>query len=93
MSGSRSDLVFRNVEARVEDPVGTWPTEALETALARGGLEEWRRIAAAIREDPWGPVALAVESILGYSRPYGVDLLMERVITAARAGGGRDRHR
>ena len=83
-----SDLVFRNVDASVDDPVETWPVEAVKTAMDRGGLEEWRGIAAAIRREPWGPVARSVESILGYSRPCGVDLLPERVITAARAGDG-----
>ena len=80
-----SGLVFRDVDASVDDPVETWPTEALETAMERGGLAEWRRIPAAVRRDPWGLVATAVESILTYSRPYGVDLLVERVIAAARA--------
>lgn len=74
----------------MDDPVETWPVEALETAMDRGGLQEWRRIAAAIRRQPWGPVAESVGSILTYSRPYGVDLLLERVIATARAGDGSD---
>ncbi len=88
---SSSDLAFRNVDARVDDPVETWPTEALETAMERGGLPEWRRIAAAVRREPWGHVATTVESILTYTRPYGVDVLLERVITAAREQGTGER--
>lgn len=88
-SDRTGDLAFRNVDASVEDPVETWPTEAVEAAMARGGLPEWRRIAAAVRREPWGPVATTVESILTYTRPYGVDLLMERVITAARSPAPR----
>lgn len=76
---------FRNVDADAADPVRTWPQEAILAALERGGLSQWRRIAAEIRQAPWGPVARAVEEILTYSRPYGVAGLMERAIAQARA--------
>jgi DNA-binding transcriptional regulator YiaG len=79
-----SELVFRNVEGSPADPVSKWPLEAIQTALERGGLAHWRRLAAAIRTDPWGPVARRVEEVLGYSRPYGVDLAFERTISRAR---------
>lgn len=78
-------LAFRNVEASPDDPVAEWPLEAIETALARGGLAHWRRLAEAIVDDPWGPVARQVEEVLTYSRPYGVAEVMERVIADARA--------
>ena len=78
-------LAFRNVNARVEDPVETWPQEAVLAALERGSLSHWRRIARALGEDPWGPVARAVEEILTYSRPYGVAELMETALADARA--------
>jgi DNA-binding transcriptional regulator YiaG len=77
-------LAFRNVDASPDDPVSEWPQEAIQTALERGGLSHWRRLAAAIRADPWGPVARAVEEVLTYSRPYGVAPLMERVVARAR---------
>jgi DNA-binding transcriptional regulator YiaG len=82
-------LAFRNVDAAVSDPVDSWPQEALQAALERGDLRHWRRIAAEIRASPWGPVARAVEEILGYSRPYGVAGLMERAIKAAREQAAR----
>lgn len=75
---------FRNVTADPHDDVESWPYEALVTALERGGLQEWRRIAAAINAQPWGNVARAIEAHLGYARPYGVAPLMERAIAAAR---------
>jgi ribosome-binding protein aMBF1 (putative translation factor) len=62
-----------------------WPQEALQTALERGGLTDWRRIAAAVREDPWGPVSRRVEEVLTYSRPYGVAPALERAIEQTRA--------
>jgi DNA-binding transcriptional regulator YiaG len=78
-------LAFRNVDASPDDPVGDWPLEAIQTALERGGLSHWRRLAEAVRADPWGRVARAIEEVLAYSRPYGVAPLMERVVARARA--------
>lgn len=77
-------LAFRNVDASPDDPVSEWPQEAVQTALERGGLSHWRRLAEAIQVQPWGPVARAVEEVLTYSRPYGVAPLMERVVARAR---------
>lgn len=77
-------LAFRNVDISPDDPVSAWPLEAIQTALERGGLSYWRRLADEIRAQPWGPVARGVEEVLGYSRPYGVAELMERVISMAR---------
>jgi DNA-binding transcriptional regulator YiaG len=79
-----SPLAFRNVDASPGDPVAEWPLEAIQTALERGGLSHWRRLAKAIQAQPWGPVARRVEEVLTYSRPYGVAPAMERVIAAAR---------
>lgn len=77
-------LAFRNVDASPEDPVSEWPLEAIQTALERGGLSHWRRLARAIQDQPWGPVARRVEEVLTHSRPYGVAPLMERVAARAR---------
>lgn len=77
-------LAFRNVDVSPEDPVGEWPLEAVQTALERGSLSHWRRLAQAIRAEPWGGVARAVEEVLTFSRPYGVAPLMERVTARAR---------
>jgi DNA-binding transcriptional regulator YiaG len=79
-----STLVFRNVDASPEDPVSEWPLEAIQTVLERGGLSHWRKLAAVIQAQPWGPVARRVEEVLTYSRPYGAASLMERVIAGER---------
>lgn len=79
-----STLAFRNVRASPKDRVSTWPQEAIQTALERGSLSDWRRLAKAIRKQPWGPVARKVEEALTYSRPYGVAPMMERVMERAR---------
>lgn len=77
-------LTFRNVDVSPDDPVSKWPLEAIQTALERGSLGHWRRLAAAVRADPWGPVARHLEEVLSYSRPYGVAEAIERVVARAR---------
>lgn len=78
-------LVFRNVTASPSDPVSSWPTEAVHTALERGDLDDWRHLATQLRHDPWGPTAQQVEEILAGARPYGVADAMEAVLERARA--------
>jgi transcriptional regulator with XRE-family HTH domain len=82
--GALSALDFRNVEASPDDPVSDWPLEAIQTALERGSLRHWRRLAHEIQADPWGPVARRVEEVLAYGRPYGAANLMEKLIAKAR---------
>lgn len=77
-------LAFRNVGVSVTDRVDTWPSEAVHTALQRGGLAHWRRLSAAIDADPWGPVARRVEEAVAADPPYGVGPLMTELIATAR---------
>jgi DNA-binding transcriptional regulator YiaG len=79
-----SSLTFRNVDASPKDPVSAWPHEAIQTALERGGLEHWRRLADAIKAEPWGPISRRVEGVLAHSRPYGVAMAFERTISRIR---------
>jgi len=76
------------VEADPADPVETWPIEAIQTALERGTLVDWRRMLAAVRADPWGEVARDICYVLSYHRPYGTALLFERAIANARRDFG-----
>ncbi len=85
-----SPLAFRNVDVSPDDPVSEWPLEAVQTALERGGLSHWRRLAAAIRAQPWGTVARRLEEALSYSRPYGVAEAMGRVLARAREAAATD---
>jgi DNA-binding transcriptional regulator YiaG len=84
-----STLAFRNIDASPTDPVSDWPIEAIQTALERGGLSDWRRLATAVNDAPWGPVSRRIEEVLAYSKPYGIADAMERVITLARAKAER----
>lgn len=79
-----SALRFRNITASVDDPVETWPFEGILAAVERGTLPDWRRLAAAIRADPWGPVAQQVLEAVELSRPYGTTELLTTVIERAR---------
>jgi predicted XRE-type DNA-binding protein len=78
-------LRFRHVDVTPEAPVESWPTEGVLAALERGLLGDWRRIVAAVRADPWGPVARRLEDALATSRPYGTAVLLERALARARA--------
>lgn len=77
-------LAFRNLTVTPGDPVEGWPTEAVQAAIERGDLGDWRRISSVIRRDPWGRTARQVEEVLSHSRPYGVAELFEAVIADAR---------
>jgi DNA-binding transcriptional regulator YiaG len=77
-------LKFRNIEASSEDPVETWPFEGFLAAVERGTLPDWRRLARAIKADPWGAVAQQVVEALSLSRPYGTAELLEGIIKRAR---------
>ena len=77
-------LRFRNIDASPDDPVETWPFEGILAAVERGTLPDWRRIASAIRADPWGPVARQVLEAVHLSHPYGTTELLEGVVARAR---------
>ena len=77
-------LKFRNIAASPDDPVETWPFEGILAAVERGTLPDWRRLAAAIRADPWGPVAQQVLEAVRLCHPYGTAELLEGVVSRAR---------
>jgi DNA-binding transcriptional regulator YiaG len=65
-------------------PGSTWPFEGILAAIERGTLPDWRRLAASIRADPWGPVAQQVLEAIRLSRPYSAAELLEGVVERAR---------
>lgn len=77
-------LAFRNVDVDPDSPVSSWPTEAVQTAIERGGLNDWRRLVAEIRQRPWGRTTRQVEEVLTHTRPYGTAPLLEQAIERAR---------
>ncbi len=77
-------LAFRNLTITPSAPVAEWPTEALQAAIERGDLRDWRRIGAELRREPWGRTARQVEEVLSHSRPYGAAELIEELLGHAR---------
>ena len=75
-------LRFRNIDASPDDPVETWPFEGILAAVERGTLPDWRRLASAIRADPWGPVAHQVLEAVHLSHPYGTTELLQGIVAA-----------
>jgi hypothetical protein len=76
---------FRHLDIGPDAHVASWPTEGILAALERGSLRDWRRIAAAVRADPWGPVARRLEDALAVQQPYGTATLLQRALDRARA--------
>lgn len=77
-------LRLRNVDVDPDDPVESWPAEAVRTALERGGLADWHRMAVAIAADPWGPVARRVEEAVTVDPPEGSGPLLAEVLVVVR---------
>lgn len=75
---------FRNVDFDPTTPIDQWPAEATETLIDRGTLSDWRRLAEAIRQQPWGPAARTAEKVVAWGEHYGVDALIANVIVSAR---------
>lgn len=64
-------LTFRNLTVSPEDPVEAWGFEGLMAAVDRGDLGDWRRIARAVRNDPWGEVALTLDEVFALAEDSG----------------------
>src|SRR5271156_4154113 len=61
-------------------PVEFWPTAAIRSALQGGDIDTWKRIAAALKRDPYGRTARQVEEVLQGTQPYGVSKAMWEVL-------------
>ncbi|KAA1251286.1 XRE family transcriptional regulator [Mycobacterium simiae] len=65
-------------------PVEFWSTAAIRTALEGGDIATWKRIAAALKRDPYGRTARQVEEVLEGARPYGISKALWEVLDRAR---------
>ena len=68
-----------------EQPVEFWPTSAIRSALQGGDIDTWKRIAGALKRDPYGLTARQVEEVLEGTRPYGISKALWEVLERARA--------
>jgi len=76
---------FRNLEVSPSDPVERWGVEGIATALDRGGLAEWRRIARALNDEPYGKVAADVEQAVEVAEDRGLVEYMRMALERARS--------
>ena len=74
----------RRPEGNHDQPVEFWPTAAIRSALQSGDIDIWKRIAAALKRDPYGRTARQVEEILEGTRPYGISKALWEVLERAR---------
>lgn len=71
--------------ANYEDqPVEFWSTAAIRSALNDDDVDAWKRIAAALKRDPYGRTARQVEEVLD-GKPQGVSKALWEVLERARA--------
>lgn len=74
-SGSGEDL---------DQPVEFWPTADISSAMQGGDIATWKRIAAALKRDPYGRTARQVEEVLAGTRPSGISKALWEVLERAR---------
>ena len=67
-----------------DQPVEFWPTAAIRSALQSGDIETWKRVATALKRDPYGRTARQVEEVLEGARPYGIAKALWEVLERAR---------
>ncbi|BBZ49985.1 XRE family transcriptional regulator [Mycobacterium heidelbergense] len=68
-----------------DQAVEFWPTSAIRSALQGGDIATWKRIAAALKRDPYGRTARQVEEVLDGTRPYGISKALWEVLERARS--------
>jgi hypothetical protein len=67
-----------------DQPVEFWSTAAIRTAMQTGDIATWKRIASALKRDPFGRTARQVEEVLDGTRPIGISKAMWEVLERAR---------
>jgi hypothetical protein len=77
-------VVFRNVDAKWEDPVDTWPYEALVTTLERGLVSDWQPVLKEVQAHPWGKTARRMENYLSYQEPRGLNVFFAAALERCR---------
>lgn len=76
---------FRNINATPDDPVSEWGFEGLLTAVERGSMKLWDRIAAELYRQPYGPVARLLENeVIEAVSGEGERELFRRILQRAR---------
>jgi len=89
-------LKFRNITTSPSDLVTEWGSEGISTAMERGELPDWHRIAVAVMDDPFGDVALDTQEAIALCEGNPVALSLGRILaraqTTQRVYKGKLRH-
>lgn len=80
-----SQLLFRNVDASPDDPVASWPFEAVVAAIERGMLSDWRLLGREVKRSPWGRTARHIEDYAQWGDEKAVAALLLTAVGDARA--------
>jgi ribosome-binding protein aMBF1 (putative translation factor) len=76
---------FRNINATPDDPVSEWGFEGLLTAIERGSMKLWSRIAAEVGRHPHGKVARLLEAeVIDAVSQEGERKLFRQILQRAR---------
>lgn len=78
-------MEHRHLDVPADRPVEEWGLAALDDLLERGDLVVWRPLVAAVRRDPWGPVAGRVLRLCAAHDMYGTSPLWIRFVAEERA--------
>lgn len=79
-------LRSRNQTGTPDDSVNQWGVDGILAAIDRGSIAHWRRIAAAVSADPFGPVAADLTEALERAEDAGVIATLQQVLSKAREG-------
>jgi DNA-binding transcriptional regulator YiaG len=76
---------FRNINVTPNDPVTEWGFEGLLTAIERGSMQLWDRIAVEVRRHPYGSVArLLDDEVIDAVSQAGERELFRQILQRAR---------
>ena len=86
-------LTFRNLDLAPDTPLDRWPHEALFTALERGSISDWHRIAARVEERPFGVLATNLAEVLEYADDLPAATILAGILADARDAVANDARR
>jgi hypothetical protein len=84
-SGDGSGAAAARPPYDLNQAVEFWPTAAIGAALECDDITVWKRIATALKRDPYGRTARQVEEVLDGTRPVGIAKALWEVLERSRA--------
>lgn len=86
-------LAFRNLDVSPDAPVEEWGFEGLLSAVDRGDLTDWRRIASAVARAPRGELTELLDDVLHAAEDSGAASALRRYVALAVEREGLDERR